>query len=140
MWWNKTRDIVIKAITIVERTERKFDEHVKDGEQRQADIVNLIKECHESCPEKERFDDHKSKQNGSLQKIEETLLIMKTAKKTKKELWLEALRIIGIIGVITAGILGYLRYTSMSKPDSDIKVEHAIQKFLQKTIDKSLSE
>lgn len=145
MWWNKTRDIVIKAITIVERTEKKFDEHVLKEDKRDTAITTLIKECHEQCPEKEAFDKYQRDANGTLKRMEKkydqfftehadvkkAVHEMRTAKKTKKELIAEAFKIITIISVITAGILGYLSYSDSKKTDDKAKTEKYIEQFLE---------
>jgi hypothetical protein len=151
MWWNKTRDIVIKAITIVERTEKKFDEHVLKEDKRDAALVDLIKECHEQCPEKDAFDQYQKDANGTLKRMEKkydkffiehadvkkTVHDMKTAKKTMKTLVAETFKIITIIAIVAGGILAYLSYAESKKPDSKPDTEKYIEQYLENNTDNS---
>lgn len=70
MWWNKTRDIVVQTFTIVQRVEKNFVEHEKKQETQVVRLHELIKDCHESCPEKDNFDQHTTAQNGTLLRME----------------------------------------------------------------------
>jgi hypothetical protein len=151
MWWNKTRDIVIKAITIVERVERKFDEHVLKEDKRDIALVDLIKECHEQCPEKDAFDQYQKDANGTLKRMEKkydkffiehadvkkTVHDMKTAKKTVKALVGETFRIITIIAIIAGGILTWLRYVESKKPIGKVDTEKYIEQYLENNTDNS---
>ncbi len=70
MFWRKTRDILVETFTIVQRVELNFVEHEKKQEEQVTDLHQLIKDCHESCPEKDNFDKYTQAQNGTLLRIE----------------------------------------------------------------------
>lgn len=81
MFFRKTRDVIIETATIVKGLKTDFKSH-EDSEgvnidklyefvERKVDgIRNTIQECHESCPETERFNEHTKTQNGTLLRIE----------------------------------------------------------------------
>lgn len=71
MWFKKTRDMIIETATIVRGLKGDFKEHGNDNKEDIAGLYKVIKECHESCPEKDRFDDYIKEANGTLKRIED---------------------------------------------------------------------
>ncbi len=70
MFWRKSRDILVETFTIVQRVELNFVEHEKKQDKQVTDLYQVIKDCHEQCPEKENFDKHTLAQNGTLLRME----------------------------------------------------------------------
>ncbi len=70
MFWRKSRDILVETFTIVQRVELNFVEHEKKQDKQVIDLHQLIKDCHESCPEKDNFDEYTKTQNGTLLRME----------------------------------------------------------------------
>ncbi len=70
MFWRKSRDILVETFTIVQRVELNFVEHEKKQDKQVADLYQVIKDCHEQCPEKENFDKYTLAQNGTLLRME----------------------------------------------------------------------
>jgi predicted RNA-binding protein with RPS1 domain len=152
LFWKKTRDLVIETCTIVKGIEAKVDKieddfkaHVDDGIERYGAISLLIRECAESCPESGNLKKHSDEQQESLARIEKannafykkhdaiehTLEAMKTAKKTKKELFAEAGKVIIIVCLVLGAYFAYARYNNAKKPDNT-KIEVMLEKILNK--------
>ncbi len=70
MWWSKTRDIVVQTYTIVQKVDKDFVEHEKKQDKQVVELHQLIRECHESCPEKDNFDKYTHAHNGTLLRME----------------------------------------------------------------------
>lgn len=145
MFWRKTRDIVVETCTIVKGMEKDFKDHVEEGETKYSNICKIIKDCHESCPETERFNTHTKDQNGTLKRMEKKIDVfftehtevknaveaMKTAKKTKKEVFVELGKIVTIVCILLGAYFTYMRHSEAKKPDST-KIEKMIQKLIDK--------
>lgn len=152
LFWKKTRDLVIETCTIVKGIEAKVDKieddfksHVDDGIEKYGAISELIRECSESCPESGNMRKHSEEQQESLSRIEkannafykkhntieQTLEAMKTAKKTKKEIFAEAGKIIVIVCLVLGAYFAYCRYQDSKKPDNT-KIEVMLEKILNK--------
>lgn len=100
MFGRKTRDLIVETATIAKGLKKDFKAH-EDGEEVKFDklytfvdekiesVHTVVRECHETCPETERFNDHVKVQNGTLLRIEkkhdEYYLIAKTSTKKLKE-------------------------------------------------------
>jgi predicted nuclease with TOPRIM domain len=148
MFWNKTRDLVIETCTIVRGLQRDFKGHVEEGEDKYKKLCKIIKECHESCPETERFNTqterfntHTKEQNGTLKRMEEkydtffekqesmeiTLTTIQTAKKTKKEIFTDVGKVVIIVCMVLGCYFAYLKHAGPKKPDM-VKIEAMLEK------------
>ncbi len=70
MFGRKTRDMLVQTYTIVQRVDENFTKHEDKQDAQVADLYQVIKDCHEQCPEKENFDNYTKAQNGTLLRIE----------------------------------------------------------------------
>ncbi len=145
MFWRKTRDVVVETYTIVMGLKKDFADHVAEGETKYTNICKIIEDCHESCPETERFNSHTKDQNGTLKrmekkydvffsehsKVKDAVEAMKTAKKTKKEVFMELGKIVTIVCILLGAYFAYMRYSEAKKPDNT-----KIEKMFQELIDK----
>ncbi len=154
MLWRKTRDLIVETVTIVKGIEvrfdtfdTKFEAHIKDEDEKIDSLHKVIVDCHESCPEKENFDRHTEEQNGTLKRMEKKydnffsehtevkkiVEAMKTAKKTKKETFVELGRIITIVCLVVGAWFAYMKYCDSKKPASDVsKIEKMLEKLLER--------
>ena len=150
MFGNKTRDLIVETATIVKRVDKSLFAHNKDNEKKFEGIYDLIKECHESCPEKDKFDSHTEAQNGTLRRMEkkydtfyvehqkelggvkERVDAIETTKKTKKEVLCTWLIYFTIAGIITASVFGYLRYKDNCDKMENKKIEVMLERILEK--------
>lgn len=65
------RDIIIETSTIVKGLKDNFTIHSDHNRKDIDGLYKVIKECHESCPEKDRFDGYIKDANGTLKRIEQ---------------------------------------------------------------------
>lgn len=142
MFGRKTRDLIVETATIVRRVDRSLVDHNKDNEEKFKGIHNLIKDCHDSCPEASHIKD----QNGTLVRMEKkydafyedhakikgTLAGIKTAKKTGREILSTCLIYITIIGIVLGSSFGYLRYKASYDKTENKKIEKMLEKILEK--------
>lgn len=70
MLFRKTRDMIVETATIVRGLKTNFKDHGDDNRKDIDGLYKVIKECHESCPEKDRFDEYIKAANGTLLRIE----------------------------------------------------------------------
>lgn len=77
MLFRKTRDIIVETATIVkgvketqETMQKDFKDHIVDEDKRDGKLYKLIRECHDNCPETERFNEYIKDANGTLKRIE----------------------------------------------------------------------
>ena len=81
MFGRKTRDLIVETATIVKglKTDFKSHEEAEDAkidnlylfvDKKVDSIHQTIKDCHESCPETDRFNQYTQAQNGTLLRIE----------------------------------------------------------------------
>jgi hypothetical protein len=85
MLFRKTRDIIVETATIVKGLKEAFAGHVNDNRTDIDGLYKVIKECHETCPESDRFNDYIKDANGTLKRIEEKYDdYHKAAKEAKK--------------------------------------------------------
>lgn len=71
MFWRKTKDIIVETATIVKGLKGDFKAHVDDNKNDIEGLYKVIKECHESCPEKERLDTYITVGGETLKRIED---------------------------------------------------------------------
>ncbi len=83
MFWQKSRDILVQTYTIVQKVDKDFTEHEKKQEKQVVELHQLIKDCHENCPEKDNFDSYVKAQNGTLLRIEKKYDIFYSDHKNK---------------------------------------------------------
>ncbi len=129
MFWRKSRDILVETFTIVQRVELNFQNHEDKNDKQISGLHKLIKECHETCPEKDNFDQYVQEKNDTLLRMETKYDLffdefttvkkcvndMKVIKKTKGEILTTWLKYITIVGIIAGIIIGYLRYADTPK-------------------------
>jgi hypothetical protein len=150
MFGQKTRDLIVETATIVKRVEKNLFSHNKDNDKKFEGIYSLIKDCHEACPEKDRFDDHTKTQNGTLLRMEnkydsfykehqkelggvkKKVNAMEVQKKTKREVLSTWLIYFTITGIILGSTFGYLRYKANCDKANDRKIEVMFEKILSK--------
>ena len=145
MWWSKTRDLVVETCTIVRALDKDFKGHVADGIEKYDKICEIIKECHESCPESEKFQAHTKEQNGTLKRMERkydtfysrqdtmetTLEAMKTAKKTKKELFAEIGKIVTVVCFVLGSYFAYQKHSESKRHDHEVENDKKIEVLLE---------
>ncbi len=152
MLFRKTRDLVVETCTIVKGIEKRFDKleedfegHVGDGVEKYDNICKIIKECHESCPESEKFDKHTKVQNGTLTRmekkydaffnkqeiLEKAITGIKAAKKTKKELLAEIGKIVTVVCIILGVYFTWQRHVTAKKQGSTQKIEIMLEKLIK---------
>ncbi len=86
MFWLKTRDIIVETATIVKGLKDDFKGHQEDNREDIDGLYKVIKECHETCPESDRFNDYITEANGTLKRIEKKYdAYHKEVKETKLE-------------------------------------------------------
>jgi hypothetical protein len=150
MFGQRTRDLIVETATIVKRVDKSLYAHNKDNEKKFEGIYDLIKDCHDSCPEKDRFEDHTKAQNGTLKRMEtkydtfykehqdelsgvkDKVKAMETVKKTKKEILTTWLIYFTITGIILGSTFGYLKYKSNCYQMENKKIEGLLEKILEK--------
>ncbi len=71
MFWSKTSATIIETSTIVKGLKEDFIVHSDHNREDIDGLYKVIKECHGSCPEKDRFDGYITEANGTLKRIEE---------------------------------------------------------------------
>jgi hypothetical protein len=77
MLFRKTRDIIVETATLIkgvkdsqEIMQKDFKNHQADEDTKIDGLYKVIKDCHETCPESERFNDYITEANGTLKRIE----------------------------------------------------------------------
>lgn len=147
MFWTKSRDILIETFTVVKRVEKNFNAHEIKQDKQISGLHDLIKDCHESCPEKEQIEVDRKNQGDTLFRMEkkydsfykehqvelggvnEKMNALETTKVTKREILGTCLIYITIAGIITGSILGYMRY---QKTAETTKIEKMLEQILEK--------
>ena len=153
MFGLKTREMIIEACSSVKNMQgnfsimqENFDKHVEKEGKVQNEIYNLVRECHDSCPETERFNEHTKAQNGTLLRMEKkydkfyeehsevktTVEGLTNSKKTIKDFLKEIALIIGTIGIICGIVLGFMRYHDNKKSPELVQTERILKELLEK--------
>lgn len=150
MFWGTSRDLIVETATILRRVEKNMHIHTTDNEKKFEAINELIKDCHETCPEKDRFDEYAEAQTGTLLRMEKKydtffrehseefglvknkVSDMYNAKKTRREMLCSWLAYITIIGIIIGSLFGYLKYESTQKNVSTQQIENMLEKIINK--------
>jgi hypothetical protein len=77
MLFRKTRDIIVETATLIkgvkesqDTMQKDFKNHISAEDEKIDGLYNVIKECHESCSESDRFNDYIKEANGTLKRIE----------------------------------------------------------------------
>ena len=136
MWWRKSRDILVETFTIVQRVEQNFVTHEKKQDKQISGLHDLIRACHESCPEKENFDTYVRAQNGTLLRMEKkydnffkeftkvrtTVHDMNTVKKTKGDILTTWVKYTTITALVLGMLYGYLQICDTAKKKESQKI------------------
>ncbi len=145
MLFKKTRDIIVETATLVRGVkesqaglQQDFKDHVAEEDKRDSKLYKVIKECHENCPESERFDKYITDANGTLKRIEtkyddyhDEIKGMKQARKTFRQTMADMGKIAACIGVCAGVVFGIIRYTEAKKTTEGVKIEKLLNEIIK---------
>ncbi len=137
----KTRDMIVEACADV----KNMKEHYSKQEEKLNQLQGLIRECHDSCPETQRFNEYSEAQNGTLLRMERkydkfykehsevktAVEAITSSKKSIRGFLKEIALAITTIGVICGIIFGIMKYYDTKKSVQLVQTEKILKKMLE---------
>ncbi len=137
----KTRDMIVEACADVKNMKENYGKQDEKLNQ----LYGLIRECHDDCPETQRFNEYSEAQNGTLLRMERKYdkfykehSEVKTAvegltasKKSIKGFLKDIALIIATFGVICGIVLGIMKYNNTKKSGELVQAETVLKRLLE---------